>query len=143
MTSEMGQQQTEFHRPSVQFRRVADRRPKDISRGRGREIPLFTPADGSELDVHLIELDPAGPPGHYHLHTATDNIYLLLEGTIEVRHDGGIERLEAGDAVRFPPGAAHGAAVVGPVRAVLLEIYAPAGPDFVHVDEPAHPAGDS
>lgn len=138
MTSEMGQQQAKLHRPSVQFRRVADRRPKDISRGRGREIPLFTPADGSDLDVHLIELVPDGPAGYYHLHTATDNIYLLLEGVIGVRHDGGVERLEAGDAVRFPPGAAHGAAVVGPDRAVLLEIYAPAEPDFVRLDGPDH-----
>jgi mannose-6-phosphate isomerase-like protein (cupin superfamily) len=119
------------------------RRPEKLGRERGRQIPLFGPRDGSDLDVHLIELDPGGPPGHFHLHSSSENIYVLLDGSISLRHRGGRLRLSAGDAVRFPPGVPHSTSVVGNRPAVLLEIYAPAPPDFIVVDQPDHPSGRS
>ncbi len=139
MTSEMGEQQPDLHADaSVQVVHRHQRRPRDLARDRGREIPLFGPADGSALDVHLIELDPGGPAGHYHFHSRSENVYVVLEGSIEVRHAGGGVRLTVGDAIRFPPKVAHSAVVSGSEMAVLLEIYAPAEVDFVRLDEPAH-----
>jgi mannose-6-phosphate isomerase-like protein (cupin superfamily) len=103
---------------------------------------LFTPVDGSKLDVHVIELDPGGAPGHFHLHSTSENIYVVIAGAISVRHANGTIRLGAGDAVRFPPGVPHAATVIGARPARLIEIYAPAPSDFVLV-ESAHPAGRS
>jgi mannose-6-phosphate isomerase-like protein (cupin superfamily) len=104
-------------------------------------VPLFGPADGSQLDIHVIELDPGGPPGHLHLHSTSENVYVVLAGSISLRHEQGTTRLGAGDAVHIPPGCAHSATVVGRRPARLIEIYCPAPADFTLVEEQPHPAG--
>jgi len=135
MTTKMGQEQADLHARSVQVVRRRDRKPEELASGRGRQVPLFGPRDGSGLDVHLIELDPGGAAGKFHLHSTSENVYVLLAGSISLRHRDGTLRLHAGDAIRFPPSVPHSAVVVGKRRAVLLEIYSPAPPDFVIVDE--------
>ncbi len=137
MSSEMGQDQADLH-PSAQIVRAAVVTPTPLSRDRGRQWQLFGPEDGSSLDFHRIELAPGSVPGYYHAHTASENIYLLLEGTIDIRHPDGTTRLRAGDAVRFPPGVPHSARCVGDVAAVILELYFPAPADFVRLDDDAH-----
>jgi mannose-6-phosphate isomerase-like protein (cupin superfamily) len=143
MTTKVRQQQADLHAGSVQVVRRRERKQDDLAGGRGRQMPLFGPPDGSALDVHLIELDPGGPPGRFHLHSSSENIYVMLAGSISLHHQDGIVRLSAGDAVRFPPGVPHSAVVVGKRRAILLEIYFPAPADFMLVDEPAHSSSRS
>jgi len=138
MTTKVGQQQADLHANSVQVVRRRERRSEDLASDRGRQTALFGPADGSNLDVHLIELDAGGPAGHFHLHSLSENIYVVLRGSISLRHARGTLRLNAGDAVRFAPGVAHSAGARRNRGALLLEIYSPAPPDFVLVDEPAH-----
>jgi uncharacterized cupin superfamily protein len=61
-------------------------------------------AGGQALAVKLYQL-PAGEslcPYHYEYE---EEWLLVLEGSVEVRVPGGVERLERGDLVCFPPGA--------------------------------------
>jgi mannose-6-phosphate isomerase-like protein (cupin superfamily) len=135
MTTKVGKEQTDLHVRSVQVVRRKDNQPTALGRERGHQWSLFGPADGSQLDVHLIELDPGGLPGHFHLHPTSENIYIVIAGAISVRHAGGTVRLGAGDAIRFPTGAPHAAAVVGKRPARLIEIYCPAPAEFVLAEQ--------
>jgi mannose-6-phosphate isomerase-like protein (cupin superfamily) len=136
----MGKDQADLH-ASAQVVRAGDVEPTPLSRDRGRQWQLVAPADGSSIDLHRIELRPGSVPGHYHVHTRAENVYVLLEGVLDIQHPSGTTRLQAGDAIRFPPGVPHSARCVGGEPAVLLEIYFPAPADFVRVeDEVGHEA---
>lgn len=83
--------------------------------------------------MHVIELTPGGPNGRFHFHSRNENIYLILEGTIELRLADRVESLSAGDSAWIPPGVPHAVAADPAVGARLLEIYWPAPSDFVEV----------
>jgi mannose-6-phosphate isomerase-like protein (cupin superfamily) len=88
-------------------------------RSRGDAEP-FTTADGSTIRVLLdaelggalnqslaeAELGP-GQATERHYHAATEELYVLLEGTAEMEVDGERRRVGPGDAILIPPGAWH------------------------------------
>lgn len=104
--------------------------------GRGTGIKLVNPETGaSNVDVHINVLNEDSGPGEIHYHARTENVYVVLEGTLEVVIEGERHLLEPGEVAWIAPGVVHtaGNAGLGGLTRIL-EIYAPAGNDFVVVD---------
>lgn len=118
--------------------RAAERRRKDLRYGRGTVEQIVDAAIGAEhVDLHVNVLRAGSAPGPYHLHTTSENVYLVLSGAVLVRIGTTDTRLEPGDAAFIPAGVAHSATNVGEGDAELIEIYAPAAVDFVEVADAA------
>lgn len=68
--------------------------------------PLLTNAMGSPIEIFDTRGPAdAGPPAHTH---AWDEFYVVLQGELEVRLDGGTpQRLAKGAAVHIPAGTVH------------------------------------
>jgi mannose-6-phosphate isomerase-like protein (cupin superfamily) len=75
-------------------------------------------------------------PGPYHYHERAENIYIVLEGLVEVMIEGTRHVLRKDDVAFIPPGLRHYAGNAGDTPAKVIEIYAPAGTDFHIVDDP-------
>lgn len=114
--------------------RNGEGRESQLRYGRGLMMRLVDPAIGAErVDLHLNVITAGSPPGPYHLHTAAENVYHVLEGRVRIRIDGVDHDAGPGDTVFIPPGVPHSATNMGDGDARLLEIYAPAEVDFVEV----------
>jgi mannose-6-phosphate isomerase-like protein (cupin superfamily) len=98
-------------------------------RSREQATP-FTTADGSTIRVLLdaetgaanqslaeASLEP-GQATERHYHAASEELYVLLDGSGEMEIDGERARVRPGDAVLIPPGARHQitASADGPLR---------------------------
>jgi mannose-6-phosphate isomerase-like protein (cupin superfamily) len=70
--------------------------------------------------------------GGYHYHERSDNIYLVLSGTITAVVDGETHTLSEGDLLFIPAGSPHKTTNGGDVTARALEIYAPPPGDDSH-----------
>lgn len=80
---------------------------KQISEALGR-IPTSTDLnDRHPFDVELARLEPGAMPYPYHSHSAQWEYYQVLSGNGKVRHQGGVDSIEPGDAMLFKPGEAH------------------------------------
>jgi mannose-6-phosphate isomerase-like protein (cupin superfamily) len=136
MTSKVGEEDSELHEaPQLRVLRGqgAAWGPLANERGRVRQLDIGESAAG--MDMHVIELDPAGPDGPFHYHSRAENFYVILEGSIVLRLRGDAVTLSEGDAVWIPPELPHGVSVRSGERARLLEIYWPAPADYVSVEE--------
>lgn len=101
---------------------------------RGSNIQLVGEETGAKkVDVHIIVLRPAGPKGPYHIHEHTENIYWVLEGKGLLILEGDEHVLEKDDIIFIPPGTRHSLSSFPDEELRLLEIYAPAGRDFMLV----------
>jgi quercetin dioxygenase-like cupin family protein len=77
-----------------------------------RFTSLATPTRGStETSVWLVELAP-GAAGEPHRLTR-EEVFVVLEGTAEVRLGDAVTRAQAGDAIVVPPGVRFVLAAVG------------------------------
>lgn len=78
----------------------------------------------------LLTLQP-GFAAPLHRHTSAELLYVLAgAGTVSGhRRRGGPERVEPGAAIYIPAGAPHAFEVAGDKPAVLLQLYAPGGPE--------------
>lgn len=108
---------------------------RQLRGGRGDIRELVGPAQGSRLDIHVNEIRAGAGPGPYHRHSASENFYLVLDGVVRLRIDGKDHVVRVGDAAVIPAGVPHSVSVVDDGAAKVIEIYAPANPDFVLVDE--------
>ncbi len=98
---------------------------------RGITKHLVGPAHGAQkVDMHINVLNQDSGMGPYHYHQHAENVYLVLEGVVQVVIDGRFHEFRTDDVVFIPPGVPHAAGSSGESKAVLLEIYAPAGRDF-------------
>jgi mannose-6-phosphate isomerase-like protein (cupin superfamily) len=121
--------------------RAGDRRASELRYGRGWVERIVDGDIGAtRVDLHVNRIRAGSAPGPYHLHTACENVYLVLSGDVVVRIDGVDHRLGPGDAAFIPPGVPHSATNAGSEDAELIEIYAPAAVDFVEVADPQLPA---
>ncbi len=125
---------------------MADRKPfftnineaptRQMKLGRGTGIKLINEETGSpKVDVHLNTINDDSGPGEIHFHQHADNVYVVLDGVLEVVVEGERHLLTKDDVGFIPAGMVHSAGSAGghgPTR--VLEIYAPAGFDF-HVVE--------
>lgn len=118
---------------------AAPRRPMKLGRGTG--IKLVNEETGSPgLDLHLNVINDDSGPGEVHFHRHADNVYIVLEGVLEVVVEGERHLLEKDDVGFIPAGLVHTAGSAGghgPTR--VLEIYAPAGYDFHEVESFENP----
>lgn len=112
-----------------------DTRPLQL--GRGYQRLLIERGDADNLDVHVNVLKVGSGLGPYHYHERSENIYIVLSGTIEAIVDGKRFILRKDDVALIPPGTPHSAGNVGEVEALAIEIYAPPrGTDYHVLDDP-------
>lgn len=102
--------------------------------GRGETLEFVR---NDRVDVHMNVLAPAGPRGRVHRHSVADNVYIVKSGEGELTIEGAVHRIAADDVVFIPAGVMHSLSNVSDGELVIYEIYAPAGPSFDFVTEPA------
>jgi quercetin dioxygenase-like cupin family protein len=78
-------------------------------------------------DSFLVGLNSFEPGQEHsaHTHAGQDKLYLILEGSAEVRVGEELEVLSAGDAAIAPSGIVHSIRNSGPERVVVLAVLAP------------------
>jgi len=105
---------------------------RKMNLGRGTSLKLVNGETGARnVDVHINLLNEDSGPGEIHYHAHAENVYVVLEGTLEVVIEGERHLLGPGEIGWIAPGVVHtaGNAGLGGVTRIL-EIYAPAGEDF-------------
>jgi Mannose-6-phosphate isomerase len=99
---------------------------KIMSNDRGVNHLLVEATQGlGNVSMQVQEFRVGAAFGSYHYHEHSDNIYLVLSGTIKSVVDGETLLLSEGDLMFIPAGAAHMTTNGGDVVARALEIYAP------------------
>jgi mannose-6-phosphate isomerase-like protein (cupin superfamily) len=94
---------------------------------------VLVDGDGlNNVSLQVQEFKVGAPFGKYHYHEGSDNIYLVLSGTIKSVVDGETLILTEGDLMFIPAGAAHKTTNGGATVARALEIYAPPPGDDSH-----------
>lgn len=108
---------------------------RNMKLGRGTGIELINPEMGCQkVDVHINIINDDSGPGEVHFHENADNVYIVLEGVLEVVVEGERHLLRNDDVGYIPAGVVHTAGSAGghgPTR--VIEIYAPGGYDFHEV----------
>lgn len=132
----MAEQHPERGKPF--FVRIEDAPIGQLKYDRGFTRRLVNQNTGARLvDVHINHINDDSGPGELHYHAHTENVYVVLEGTLEVVVEGERHLLEPGWVGFIPPGAHHTAGSVGGKGVTkVIEIYAPAGKDFQVVEAP-------
>lgn len=109
---------------------------RNMKLGRGTGIKLINPEMGCrKVDVHINVINDDSGPGEVHFHENADNVYIVLEGVLEVVVEGERHLLHKDDVGYIPAGVVHTAGSAGghgPTR--VIEIYAPGGYDFHEVE---------
>ncbi|MFH1738078.1 MAG: cupin domain-containing protein [bacterium] len=62
---------------------------------------------GHPFEMQLLRIPPVKCPWPYHSHASQWEFYYVLEGTGEMRLEGGAVPIRSGDAMMCPPGEAH------------------------------------
>lgn len=110
---------------------LADGVKSSLDNGRGEKIRLVDERLGTTaIDLHHNTLAPGGPPGRYHRHAKSDNVYIVMAGTGELVVDGKAHSVTRGQVIFIPAGMPHSLNNPGSEPFEIFEIYAPAGPDF-------------
>jgi mannose-6-phosphate isomerase-like protein (cupin superfamily) len=109
---------------------------KVMSHERGTNHLLVAAEEGlGHLSIQVQEFNVGARFGGYHYHEHSDNIYLVLSGTIKAFVDGETHILNEGDLLFIPAGSPHRTTNGGGVVARALEIYAPPPGDDSHPAE--------
>lgn len=119
------------------FTKIDDAPREGMRLGRGQMIRLVWPQVGADnVDLHINLINPDSGPGPLHYHERSENVYVVLEGEVEVVIEGERHLFGPGDVAFIPPGLRHTAGNSGKDNKVakVIEIYAPPGPDFHIVD---------
>ncbi|KQS73257.1 cupin domain-containing protein [Modestobacter sp. Leaf380] len=99
-------------------------------------------ASGGRLGVEEFLVPPATVGARPHVHTAHDECFLVLAGTLTVQTDDGDVELAPGDLAWAPRGALHGFANTTDTEVRALCLYTPAGYEQyfrdVHAAEAEH-----
>lgn len=110
---------------------------RQMQLGRGYQRLLVEGDGAKNVDVHVNHIKVGSGPGPYHYHARCENVYIVLEGTVEAVVDGVRYILGKDDVAFIPPGVPHSAGNGGEVEAVAIEIYSPPrNGDFNVVDPP-------
>jgi uncharacterized cupin superfamily protein len=78
-----------------------------ISEALGRKPLSSDLNERHPFDVEIVRLPPGTTPYPFHSHSAQWEFYHVISGRGRVRHAGGREPIEAGDAFLFKPGEPH------------------------------------
>jgi len=91
----------------------------------GRFLDTFSPKIVAELNGQHVKLVRAeGDKVPWHVHEAEDELFLVLEGTLEVRERSGSVKLNPGEFCVVGRGLEHKVVPIGKVKLLLFE---PAG----------------
>ena len=116
---------------------LSDAPTRPMRLDRGTQTLLFGEQNGAKnVDVHINAINADSGSGPYHYHERAENVYIVLEGSVEVVVEGKRYILGKDDVAFIPPGLKHSAGATGGAPARALEIYAPVGVDFNIVDDP-------
>lgn len=121
------------------FRASMDDAPiKELRGGRGTSRQLLNPdrSGVEDIDLHVNDLKPGSGPGPTHYHKHALNVYLVLDGSIQVTLPSGPVTLGPGELLSISPGVIHQTSNPTEETARFIEIYLPAGDDFHIVDMP-------
>lgn len=114
--------------------RAAERVERNLRDGWAAETAYLAPDDGpSTFSLRRYRLRPDRGPGPLHSHTRSDSAYYVLAGRVEVRLGDERHVLGPGDLAFIAPGTSHSIENVGLIDARIIELYAPADADFVHL----------
>ena len=80
---------------------------KEVSEALGRDRNSTDLDKRHPFDVEILRVPPGKRPYPYHSHSAQWEFYHVVAGTGHVRHEGGTDPIETGDAFLFKPGEAH------------------------------------
>lgn len=87
---------------------------------------LLTPKAFEFLEVVAAEFEPGGSTGDApYAHGDSEELLLVLEGSIELELDGELMSLEAGDSVHYRSSTLHRASNPGSERAEVLYVISP------------------
>jgi mannose-6-phosphate isomerase-like protein (cupin superfamily) len=110
--------------------------PGSLRYDRGSVTKLVGPDIGaSKVDLHFNRIKVGSAPGPYHVHTNAENVYYVFSGVASIRSGEDTITVTPGHVVFIPPMVPHGISNEGPEELVIMEIYAPAGADFLEVNE--------
>jgi mannose-6-phosphate isomerase-like protein (cupin superfamily) len=112
----------------------------DLSKIEGRRYPArrrtqnlvggAAPIQAKQFAIGCVTLDPEGGQVPWHSQEQ-EEVYFILEGTVEMCLGSERSVLRGGQAVYIPSGVFHQATNVGPAPAKMLYCYGPAG-DVAH-----------
>ena len=87
---------------------------------------LLTPKAFEFLEVVAAEFEPGGSTGDApYTHGDSEELFLVLEGSIELELDGQTMALDAGDSVHYRSSTPHRASNLGSERAEVLYVISP------------------
>lgn len=110
--------------------------PGSLRYDRGFVTKLVGPEIGAtKVDLHFNRIKVGSAPGPYHLHSNAENVYYVFSGVAHIRSGDRNYVVTPGQVVFIPPMIPHGISNEGEEELVIMEIYAPAGADFVEIDE--------
>lgn len=95
---------------------------------------------GGGIGLSLVT-QPPGTATPVHIHTAEDEAFYLLDGTMTYSADGQLHRLSRGSFIYLPRGLPHAFRVTGDAPVRFLAIASP-GALMSLYDEVGRPAGD-
>src|SRR3989304_8183418 len=88
----------------VKVMRIEDAPVKIMRWDRGKTLRLVDEGDGAKnVDVHINMINVDCGPGPTHYHAKAENIYIVLEGTVEATVEGKKVRLGPGEGGFIPP----------------------------------------
>ena len=111
---------------------------RSLPMARGTVFGCVDPRVGSNnVDVHVNVIKPGASRGEIHYHAQAENVYIVMDGQLEVCIEGGQRPvLDVGEIGFIPPGVVHTATNArSDIFCRIVEIYAPAGKDFHEVDD--------
>ncbi len=82
-------------------------RCQEISRAMGARDEAGGGLRRHPFEIELVALLPGKRNCPYHLHSAEHEFYIVMSGRGQVRHEGGLDEIGAGDCLVFPPGEPH------------------------------------
>jgi uncharacterized cupin superfamily protein len=80
---------------------------KQVSGALGRNAKSMDLMERHPFDVEICRVKAGTALCPYHSHSAQWEFYHVISGTGKVRHEGGKEEINPGDAFLFKPGEAH------------------------------------
>lgn len=87
---------------------------------------LLTPKSFEFLEVVAAEFEPGGSTGDaLYTHGDSEELFLVLDGSIELELDGDTLSLAAGDSVHYRSSVPHRASNLGSERAEVLYVISP------------------
>ena len=114
-----------FHRvePQVKVVRLRDA-VKPVDPGKRNNVPLVTSEISAETEIVYQHFAPHHM-GVYHVHEHAENIWIVIEGTLEAIIGGVRYIVEAGELIFMPSGVPHATGNPGDTDMLAVEIYCP------------------